>query len=101
MKISKVDHIKAGVGVGGDHPKGILYEDPKKGAENCIDLKTHVNNLNKNAKRLYSIFNANKIKDKRKKGRYNDIVNSFKRFNMQILGKYRSDFSQEKIYPTR
>ena len=76
MKISKVNHVKTGVGINEDHVTGMLYSYPgKKGKE---DLKEHVQNVNKSAQRLYSIFlPVNKIS--RQDGKlYAAITRNFK-----------------------
>lgn len=76
MKISKVDHTKSGVGVQEKKAKGILYANPKKGAEDAIYLKRHVEKLNEKAQRLYSFFNQTGIdrqKDRQERERYQDI----------------------------
>lgn len=76
MKISKVDHTKSGVGIREQRAKGILYANPKKRAEDAVNLVEHVERLNKRAKSLYSFFNQTGIdlqKDRQEKERYKDI----------------------------
>ena len=55
MKISKVSHTKAAVGINSENNEmlGILYQDPGKE----IPFDERFKTLNKNAKNLYNIFN--------------------------------------------
>lgn len=59
MKISKVDHIRAGVGIRESETQGMLYHSPDSKAKNGQDVRTIVETLNRRAKTLYQVFNRN------------------------------------------
>ena len=89
MKISKVNHTRAGVTAREEQKKGILYDNPKKDAKTQLDLSQHVQNLNRKAQSLYSILNNKQIT------RYN--------FHPRwILHRYKDIFHNlSKLYPLR
>ena len=99
MKISKVNHVKSGVSVESCCSKGILYHNPKKEQNNNHNLTKHVESLNRNAQRLYSIFSPNCIQLTNKgseKKQCNDIHRLTKEIIKLVINNYRKDFSMEK-----
>lgn len=61
MKISKVEHKRAGVGIEECQSKGMLYDNPKNEKKGSGDLTEHVEKLNDKARKLYSVFVINKL----------------------------------------
>lgn len=107
MKISKVNHTRAGVSIAEKQSNGILYENPlKTNSGNSINLKQHVEDLNKNAKNLYSIFITVRQKggsDKKKNNftkselqMFEDIRNFSTGLKKEVLCEYRNNVSMEK-----
>lgn len=90
MKISKVNHTKAGVGIDEARSRGILYADPKRREENHLDLEEHVRGLNKNAQRLYSLFRTVSETGIRGK-KYKDIIKFSGELKKQVLERSASD----------
>ena len=62
MKISKINHSRAGISVREDQKKeggrGILYNSPAKDENVQINLKEHVSNCARKAQRLYQVINT-------------------------------------------
>lgn len=98
MKISKVNHTRSGVGIREEFSKGILYYNPQKETENNINLKEHIEQLNRNAKNLYSIFvfNNMELKDKNNLKIDKNFQNMFKDMQNNIVKKYNEKFSIDK-----
>ncbi len=94
MKVSKVNHTSTGVGAKNKRGEGILYKNPgEKGVDAKYegdDLKARVDELNKKAKRLYSVFNEEIVVKGKKKSesdkKWEAVVSSFNIF-MSCLNK--------------
>lgn len=100
MKISKVNHVSAGVGSKGKNGRGMLYSNPPAGNDAHINMYAHVDQLNSTAKRLYSIFNAVddygfKVSREDKK-LFNDLKKNFNAITNQ-LGRISDVQKQIKI----
>lgn len=98
MKISKVNHTKSGVGVCGQQTRGILYVNPNQTSESHINLEKHVENLNKKAQMLYSIFVAASSGAPAKRKKYYNEIKRFakEQFKGQILNAYDEKASIEQ-----
>lgn len=98
MKISKVNHTKSGVGIKEEHSKGMLYYNPQKESSNSINLSSHVQNLNRQAQTLYSIFIFNSIKPNEMNNLKidKDFKTMFKDMETNVLKKYNEKYSIDK-----
>lgn len=102
MKISKVDHTKMAVSVSkykGGKVGGVLYTDPsKKDARNTKNLLNVYEKQNRQAIKLYSIFNmkTNIYMDKEKNKVVSQLMKNFSRnFNSKAFENYTNDFRKE------
>lgn len=84
MKISKVKHTKAGVGIKKEKMSGILYKSP---GEDTLELEAHIKGLNKTAKKLYKVVMLSDDKDNDRKRFENYIINNFNELIAELLKK--------------
>ncbi len=78
MKISKVNHVKAGVGKTKENANGILYSYPSKRKSENKNLSEHIHRVCQKTQVLYNVFVPMKAVARNEKILYKSIMDNFK-----------------------